>query len=125
VFTDTDRNQVRSVEKHFQERSAELQIPIRFAQGRLSASLGMTKGRATLSLRAVARQKVFFIVLGGRRAMSTRDDKGEDAQGVVVSHDRYGRRRSKASSVERFYDVVIELLLRSGLPEGALPCAFI
>jgi hypothetical protein len=33
---------VRSVEKHFQERSAELQIPpLRFA------SAGMTKGRAT------------------------------------------------------------------------------
>ena len=34
---------VRSVEKHFQERSVELQIPpLRFA------SVGMTKGRATV-----------------------------------------------------------------------------
>jgi hypothetical protein len=38
----------RSFEKAFQEGSAELQIPFDFAQGRLSASLGMTKVRAVL-----------------------------------------------------------------------------
>jgi hypothetical protein len=37
-----------SLEKHFQEGSAELQIPFDFAQGRLSAALGMTKGEAAL-----------------------------------------------------------------------------
>jgi hypothetical protein len=63
--------------KHFQDEPVELQIPFDFAQGRLSASLGMTKGRATLSWKAVARQKVFFVTLGGRRPMSTRDDKGK------------------------------------------------
>jgi hypothetical protein len=31
---------LRSLEKHFQERSAELLVPFDFAQGRLSATLG-------------------------------------------------------------------------------------
>jgi hypothetical protein len=61
-----------SVEKHFQERSAELQIPpLR------CASVGMTKERATPPRTAVAGQKRFFIPLGGPQAydLSGRDDK--------------------------------------------------
>jgi hypothetical protein len=47
---------LRSVEKHFQERSAELQIP------RLR---GMTKERATLLWKVVSGPKAFFIALRG------------------------------------------------------------
>jgi hypothetical protein len=78
------RSTDRFLEKHSQNGLAELQIPFDFAQGRLSvplrrktfprevrrtadpsAALGMTKGRAALPWRAVARPKVFFITLGG------------------------------------------------------------
>jgi hypothetical protein len=63
---------LHSVEKHFQERSAELQIPpLRFA------SVGMTKGRAKRPWRVVAGQSAFFITLGGPQAheSSGRDEK--------------------------------------------------
>ena len=36
----SNRRSLRSVEKYFQEKSVELQIPFDFAQGRLSAALG-------------------------------------------------------------------------------------
>src|ERR1700677_1835764 len=49
-----------------------------------SASLGMTKGRATLPWRAVAGQKVFFIALGEAQAMSTRDDKGKGGASISL-----------------------------------------
>src|ERR1700722_911501 len=49
--------------KHFQERSAELQIPpLRFA------SVGMTKG--AIPLRAAVEPMPFFILLGGPRSRS-------------------------------------------------------
>jgi hypothetical protein len=63
---------LRSVEKHFQEGTAEPQIsPLR------CASVEMTKGRAALPGRVVAEQKPFFIALGGPKAHDScgRDDK--------------------------------------------------
>jgi hypothetical protein len=42
------KSPLRSVEKHSQDGAVELQIPFDFAQSRLSASLGMTKGRVAL-----------------------------------------------------------------------------
>jgi hypothetical protein len=52
--------QVRSVEKHSQEGTAEPQIsPLR------CASVEMTKKRPVLPGRVVAERKPFFITLGG------------------------------------------------------------
>jgi hypothetical protein len=62
----------RSVEKHFQERFAELRIP--------SAALGMTKGRATLPCRVVAEQKSFSSTWAGHRPI---DHSGPTASGQV------------------------------------------
>jgi hypothetical protein len=70
---------VRFVEKHFQDEPAKLQIHSaalcrKTFPGKVrgtadpSAALGMTKGRGALSLRAVAKQKPFFITLGGSQA---------------------------------------------------------
>src|ERR1700678_1720776 len=57
---------VRSVEKHFQERTPGPQIsPLRS----FGAPVEMTKGRAVLPLSVVAEQNPFFINLSGRRPM--------------------------------------------------------
>jgi hypothetical protein len=54
---------LRSVEKHFQERSAIPQIsPLRFAP------VEMTKGRVVLPESVATEQKTFFISLGGPKA---------------------------------------------------------
>ena len=56
----TATHDVRSVEKHFQEKTAEPQI-----SSLRGASVEMTKGRAVPLGRVVAEQKPFFIALGG------------------------------------------------------------
>jgi hypothetical protein len=72
-----------SVEKHFQDEPAELQIPFDFAQGRLSASLRRTS-RAN-SLKSMRDFGVMFMRFGGPQAhATTRDDKGKVGASVEI-----------------------------------------
>jgi hypothetical protein len=60
----------RSVEKHFQERTAEPQIsPLR------CAPVEMTKGRAVLPATVVAEQDAFFITMGGPQSHDSSVEK--------------------------------------------------
>jgi hypothetical protein len=66
-----------------------------------SAALGMTKGRATLLLKAVAGQKKFFIALGGMRAHehSGRGDKLVSSEDLSPRPERSAVERSADSSL--------------------------